>query len=593
MKLAPDIQRPRSLQAPRGGKLPRRGIILVLTGFCLVALFAFVALSVDAGRMVLTGTKMQNAVDAAALAAAQEISAAIHAAGQGQGSANVDANSIAVEHARAMAAQVAAANGLYIDPDVDVKFGKRVFNEANGTWPIQWNGAPYNVVKVIGRRTDEDVSAPDGQLPLAFGWAVGRSKVPLQTSATAFVEARDLVVVLDFSASMNDDSTLNDSALSLAQVESQLDAMWNSLQAANPKWPGTNISKFPSTGFGQIKSAAGTSVSSTDTNTIFTTLQLNARNGDGTPKFPYPQSGRNSNGTPKARLSASANDTAWKNYINYAKGLSGTYKQKYGYRTLLSYMQNQRNGWNESEDLWRTPHYPFHAVKQGTSLFFGFLTDLDFGDEVGIVSYGAYAVKEWDHVDEEVSIDIKHDPITSDYATLDSIQRRHQAGHYDDYTGMGDGILKARELLLGVDANANDVGYSRYGARPTMIVMTDGQANRCPSGWSLPSSFNWKDWTDYDGDGAANYTTTDKNKQYAFWEATRAIDRGTTVHTLAVGASGDRALMQAIAFAGGGIFINVPGGSTVSAMENQLIDAFKQIASKVPPAKLVYEFPAN
>lgn len=593
MKLSPDIRRPRPARSDRRPRTQRRGVLLVLTGFCLVALFAFVALSVDAGRMVLTSTKMQNAVDAAALAAAQEISAAIHAAGQGEGSANVDANSIAVEQARAMAAQVAEANGLYIDPSQDVQFGKRVFNEATGSWPIQWNSSPFNVVKVIGRKTDEDVSAPDGQLPLAFGWAVGRSKVPLTASATAFVEARDLVVVLDFSASMNDDSTLVDSALSQSQVEAQLDAMWASLQTANPKWPGTSVSKFPSAGFGQVKSAAGTYVSSTDTNTIFTTLQLNARNGDGSAKYPFPQSGRNSNGSLKAKLSASANDTAWKNYINYAKGLSGSYKQKYGYRTLLSYLQNQKNGWYESEDLWRTPHYPFHAVKQGTSLFFEFLTDLDFGDEVGIVSYGTYAVKEWDHYDEEVSINIASDPITADYATLDTIQRRHQAGHYDDYTGMGDGILKGRELLLGVDGDPNDDGHSRYGARPTMIVMTDGQANRCPSGWSLPASFKWKDWTDYDGDGAANYTTTDKNKQYAFWEATKAIDRGATLHTLAVGADGDRALMQAIAFAGGGIYINVPGGSTVGAMENQLRDAYKQIASKVPPAKLVYEFPEN
>ena len=115
------------------------------------------------------------------------------------------------------------------------------------------------------------------------------------------------------------------------------------------------------------------------------------------------------------------------------------------------------------------------------------------------------------------------------------------AESHDDYTGMGDGILKGRELLLGVDSDPDDEGFSRYGARPTMIVMTDGQANRCPAGWALPGSFKWKDWTDYDGDGVANYTTTDKNKQYAFWEATKAIDRGATLHTLAVGADGDRA----------------------------------------------------
>jgi hypothetical protein len=47
--------------------------------------------------------------------------------------------------------------------------------------------------------------------------------------------------------------------------------------------------------------------------------------------------------------------------------------------------------------------------------------------------------------------------------------------------------------------------------------------------------------------------------------------------------------MQAIAFAGGGIFINVPGGSSVEEMQQQLINAFSQIGAKVPPAQLVYE----
>src|SRR3954451_5691424 len=106
----------------------RRGIIVILTSFLLTVLFAFVALSVDTGRVVLTETKMQNAVDAASLAASQEITAAVYAAGQGQGSANIDANSIAVSSARTMAQQVGQANGVYIDPAKDVKFGKRVFN---------------------------------------------------------------------------------------------------------------------------------------------------------------------------------------------------------------------------------------------------------------------------------------------------------------------------------------------------------------------------------------------------------------------------------------------------------------------------------
>ncbi len=573
-------------------KQTRQGVIVVLTGFSLVAIFAFVALSVDTGRIVLTQTRMQNAVDAASLAAAQEITAAVYAAGQGQGSANIDGNSIAVAEARIMAAQVAEANGVYIDPDTDVQFGKRNFDDATGTWPIEWGGTPFNVVQVVARRTESDSSAPDGQLPLSFGWAVGRSQVPIQTSATAFVEARDLIVVLDFSASMNDDSSLR-SGLGETQAENSLDAMWDALVAADPQWPGTSDSKFPSTGFGDVDSYAGTYVSSSDTSTIRNTLGLNENNSDGSRKYPFPQSGRNSNGTPKNKLSNSSSDSRWNGYISFVKNKGGTYKKKYGYRTLMDYMQESRYSSSKSEDLWRTPHYPFHAVKEGASLFLDFLTDLDFGDEVGLVSYGKWAVKEMTHSDGEINIDITADPITSDYATIDTIQRRHQAGDYSGWTGMGDGILNARELLVGDPNDPSDEGHSRYGARPTMIIMTDGQTNQGPSGWSLPGGFNWADWTDYDGDGNADYSTSNWKKQYSFWEATQAIELGITLHTMAVGQNADRDLMEAIAFAGGGIFISVPGGATVADMESQLLDAFRDIASKVPPAKLVYELTAG
>jgi hypothetical protein len=566
----------------------RRGIIVVLTSFLLTVLFAFLALSVDTGRVVLTETRMQNAVDAAALAASQEITAAVYAAGQGQGSANIDANSIAVEAARNVAAQVAEANGVFVDPQDDVLFGKRVYNPATGEWPVQWGSAPFNVVKVTARRTGSDTEAPDGEFPLAFGWSIGKDSVPLQTSATAFMEARDLVLVLDVSASMNDDSSFN-SSLSSSQVISLLDGMWDSLVAANPKWPNTTQSKFPSTGFGTINSYYGTYLSSTDTATIRQSLGLNTNDGT-VRKYPFPQAGRNSNGTPKSKPSNSTSDSLWNGYIDWVKNHSNsTYKKRYGYRTLMDYIQQNREAREESEDLWRTPHYPFHAVKNGASLFLSFLYDLDFGDEVGYVAYGQWAVQQKTFSDGEVDLDISSNPITSDYATIDAMQRRRQAGEYNGWTAMGDGILKGRELLVGAADNPNDHGYTRYGARPTMIVMTDGQTNQKPSNWTLPSTFKWSDWTDYDGDGVANYSTTDANKKYAFWEATEAIKRGITIHTLAVGNDADRDLMKAIAFAGGGVYINVPGGSSVEEMQQQLLNAFSQIGAKVPPAQLVYE----
>lgn len=565
----------------------RRGIVAVLTGFMLVAIFAFVALSVDTGRIVLEETRMQNAVDAAALAAAQEINAAVYAAGQGQGSANIDANSIAVEQARQMAEQVALANGVYIDPTADVRFGKRGYDEASGSWPITWDASPYNVVQVIARRTNSDVEAEDGQLGLAFGWAVGRDKVPLQASATAFIEARDLVVVLDFSASMNDDSSLK-SGLGLAQAEQQLDAMWDALKASQVTWPGKTKKKFKNK-FGNLDSYEGTYISSWDEDYVFNELNLGAKKPNGSLKHPFPQAGRNSDGTPKSMPNEATSEALWKDYIDFVMDKSGTYNRKYGRRTLMDYLQERRYARNSSEDLWRSPHYPFTAIKDGASLFFDFLTELDFGDEIGLVGYGQWAEQELEFYDGDVDLDISADPITDDYATLNTMQRRRQAGEYNGWTAMGDGILKARELLVGAADDPDDDGYSRYGSRPTMLIMTDGQTNQKPDGWSMPSGFQWSDWTDYDGDGSADYSTSNSKKQYAFWEATQAIDRGVTLHTMAVGQGADRELMEAIAFAGNGIFIDVPGGSTVADLEEQLLEAFRNVASQVPPAKLVYE----
>lgn len=584
---------PSSRKPPR--PKPRRGIVVVLTGFLLVGIFAFVSLSVDTGRIALTETEMQNAVDAAALAASAEIAASIQAASQGNGP--IDVGAAAVAAARQVAVEVAAANGVFVDGGKDVAFGARRYDEATGSWPIEWGAEPFNVVRVDARRNGSDISAPDGELPLAFGFAVGRSSVALRTSATAFVEARDLVVVMDFSGSMSDDSELKAIGdFPQTQVEAGLDQIYSELQEADLTWPDQPDRPKFLDAYGEIEGPVGQYYS---TNNIIKLYQLldvdefypsNHPQWPGQPVYPFPQSGRFSDGTPRGMLTAQQNANRWKDYIKYVRDLNGPYRKRYGLRTLVDYLlQNNQMNWDESEDLWRTSHYPFHAVKEGTTLFLGFLKDLDFGDQVGMVSYGTYAVTEDSHYDGEVDIDISSDPITDDYASLDEIQRRHQAGHYDVFTGIGDGVLEARELLVGDADNASDQGHSRFGARPTIILMTDGRANRSPNGFNLPGDFRWSDYTDYDGDGSADYSSNDDDVEYAFYEAVEAIKRGITIHTLGVGSGADRELMRAIAFAGGGIFIDVPGGTQIEEIEEQMLEAFGLIAARVPPPQLVLE----
>ncbi len=605
----------------KGHRPNRRGVFIVLASIIMIVLFAFLSLGLDTGLISLEQTRLQNAVDSAALAASQEITSSVHAAA----AEGADPNSIAVEQAKEMAVDVAERNGVYVDPDQDIIFGKRTYNEGTGEWDITWNAEPYNVVKVVARRDQPDMSARDSKLPLAFGWAVGKPTIDLKAEAIAFVEARDMVVVLDFSGSMNDDSKYSAiGRLGQGPIEEN---MTNIINAMNPNLgdltfeqeylrivgdPPSNsgapqnvvtfkdrevyvestknisrVKLYFDNGRSQTFYTSGTSGtysgSGSNNNRKIETVYVKAGNdwGDGE-KFEDTNSavkqafGLDDIPYPYQRGS-------WDEFINYCRdNISSNTgnRQKYGKLNFCDYILNRRYHHYETEDFWMAPHYPFHAVKEGFTLFLGFLEDLDFGDEVGIVSYDESSRVEHTLSEDGTYASLNGDWISDDYTTLNTIQRHKQAAHYGTYTAMGFGVNEADELLK---------NHSRHGARPTIVLMTDGNANRYQYGWSLPNDWNWDELTDYDGDGHADYVTYDRAKQYAIWEAVEAHKRGVTIHTMSVGASADREVMTAIANACGGIHIAVPGGATIAELQSQMLEAFRQIAAKVPPPQLVYD----
>ncbi len=608
----------------------RRGIISVFSAFLLATVFAFVAFSVDTGLIVWTQTNMQNAADAASLAAAQELASVVVQSGEDQGEPSADPGSKAVAKARDMAENVAARNGAYVDPNSDVTFGRRSFDAVTNTWPIVWGQSPFNVVKVTVRRDNQDTSQADGKLRLAFGWAVGKSTANLRASASAFVEARDIVTVLDYSGSMNYDSQYRaDTLATLGQtaLEANLHDIWQDLGSptygnlpyeptfatvtkspGSIVWPGPtaditfaqNVSSvkltysgggsqsFTGGTPGQVKTYQGTGsysgkvitkadlkVGSTwtsynfnDTNTIKAALGLSSV------PYPYPSG-------------------SWSNYIDYCRDSTGAtswydsqiskagYRRKFGMKTLVEFWMKHFKQFSETPDHWKTRHYPFHAVKEGASLLCDFLEDLDYGDHLGLVTYDTNSRIETCLCDAGMpSVDLGSHWITDDYNAIDTIQRHKQAGHYGDTTNIGGGLTDAINLLQ---------DHGRYGARPTIILMTDGNANVHDPSYSLPPDWNWNSVTDFDGDGTADYSTSDPDAMYAIGRAKEAADLGIRVHSLGVGANADTALLQAIAHIGGGIYIEVPGGTSVSQMENEVRAAFREIAAKLPPPKLVYE----
>jgi hypothetical protein len=250
-------------------------------------------------------------------------------------------------------------------------------------------------------------------------------------------------------------------------------------------------------------------------------------------------------------------------------------------KTLVEFWLKHYAAFDETPVLWTTRHYPFHAVKEGASLFCDLLYEVGYGDRLGLVTYDTNSRIETSLNDPGMPIVFLGDDwLTQNYEDIDTIQRHKQAAHYGNTTNIGGGLNDAINLLR---------DHGRYGARPTIVLMTDGNANQRDTNWTLPANWDWNEITDFDGDGQANYATSDANALYAIGKAKEAADLEYTVHCLAVGANADRDLLKAIAFVGNGTYIEIPGGSSVSQMEAEVRAAFEEIATKLPPPRLVYD----
>lgn len=202
----------------------RKGSILILSAILMIVMMGFIALSVDVGYMNNVKTEMDRAVDAGALAGASALPS-------GQQDAEFAARSIVamnlVGNQSLSGEQVGVTLGHW---DVD----QRVFTP---------DSQSPSAVKVTAQRDDH---------PLFFARVFGQDRFAAQSSAIALFEPRDIMVVLDYSGSMNDDSEFrsidynpNDSynGLTRATVEGNLAQIYSELGSPsfgsmgfNPNW---------------------------------------------------------------------------------------------------------------------------------------------------------------------------------------------------------------------------------------------------------------------------------------------------------------------------------------------------------------------
>jgi hypothetical protein len=207
----------------------RRGSIILLSAFVITMVLAFAAFSIDVGYLAVTKGQLQSAVDAATLAGAMELNP------------NID-QTVVETNVKTAAGEIAGLNpvgnhsGLLLDPSVDIELGRRDWNSANSSFMFDFgpSAVPYNIVRVTGR-LDDVWNATTGQmenrkLPLFFAPAIDNDDIIMKVGSVATYQPRDLMLVLDYSGSMNDDTEFkNCNELGHANINAAIDTMWTEL----------------------------------------------------------------------------------------------------------------------------------------------------------------------------------------------------------------------------------------------------------------------------------------------------------------------------------------------------------------------------
>jgi hypothetical protein len=467
-------------------------------------------------------------------------------------------------------------SSVTLDPINDITFGKVSWNTAAQTYQFTWGDAavPHNVVKV---RASRSTTNGDNRLPLIFAPVFGTQKADIKAEAIATFQPRDMVVVLDYSASMRFDSTfLRASVLGRSFIESNLQTMWTEL--GSPVYGNLTFAPKYATLKGVAASGSVPHVdvtykrSSVDVVSTSTLTQVKLQFSNGSTQTLSGLSGKtgtftgNGNDITSCWVKSGGNSNlstgslgeqfdftaaniktalgltttypypsgSWDEYIQVVQ-TAGTdmancgYRDMYGYMTWIEYLQTNHPYYSDTPDLWKTSEQPVGAMKDAVTLFMDFLKQLQTQDQIGLAVYS--------HPSTDGAF-LEHG-LSTNLDQIKTTTRQRQAGHYMGGTNIGAGMKVARQRSYRM-----------------MVVMTDGVAN-------LP-----------------NNTTI--AKQFVIDEANLAAANKIKILTISLGVLADKALMQQVADTTGGVHFNVPGGIPINDVRTQLQDVFREIAGSRP-----------
>lgn len=569
-------RRSRRTDSPPGRKPNRKGTILVLSAFLMIVMFSMVAFSVDLGYILVAQSEIQRSVDAASLAGVGMLvegeDAAIDTATQYLARNPVaDPSSVGLTTSQ----QLTAFQQNHSD-DYDISVGHwdpaavDPVTGQQGTM-VSAGDTPASAVHVVFQLRDQ---------PLFFAPLLGTDTFNVQGEAIAVYQPRDIVLVLDYSGSMNDDTefkaidTIGQEALeaNLLQCWHDIDSQtWGSLTfqpqyltvsntADQPGEPLITVEyRYRSVHVTSSADLQWVKLMRSDGNV----KKFNASGNSGTFSYynwPLYKVRVKSNGY-KRTFNFHPNviddvikdafgltmpypyNGSWEGFFHFAKYDSDNrdagYRYQFGMMNLIAYWLKSRAGYSQTPILYQMSAQPVTAVKESVDVFMDYITEVDTDDRVGLSVYNSSSGN--GYLEQELTNDVG---INADIAWA------RQAGHYHSYTNIGGGMETALDELL---ANG------RAGARKVMVLMTDGNAN----------------WTDdgYDLGGA---------DQYALEFAEQAAAHNIPIVTISLGAYADADLMQQIADITNGQHYNVPWNQSIAVVESELKDVFRAIADDRP-----------
>ncbi len=562
----------------------RKGAILVLAAILMVVMLAMLALSIDTGYMYTMQTQLDRSVDAAALAGAAGLV-------EGTSQANQSVIEYLVRNPVGKPASILTNNEL-------VQLTAEFLNEHSNDYEIawgEWNADTGQFVETGALPSAISVSMTYPNLPFFFGRALGQNDFTVSAHAIAMYQPRDIMVVLDFSGSMNDDSefkkisTFGKTAImdglqvmygelgspvygdmvfepayakiqgvkpateDLPQIE--VEYRYNKIKVTSTKLLNNVIVKYSD---GSKSSYYGLSANSGEFGNgkvIYYAWVKSGPNGSD-PASTYGEYFDLDSGSIRSKIKTAMGldgvsypyaSGSWENYIDYCRydshNRNAGFRYMFGYASLINYWLERKPCNYQTADLWKASAQPVTAVKDAVDVFMDYVTEVDTNDRVGLAIYDA-----------PDGNGILETGLTHDFNLVVNLTRHRQAGHYHRYTNIGAGIQTARVELE---------QHGRTGAFKMIVLMTDGRAN-------------WHNGR-YDTSGAYAMVTS---------ESEIAAGLNIPIVAISLGAGADTTLMQSVADITDSRHFNIPGGQAIDAYRDGLFEVFRAIADS-RPLKLV------